>query len=354
MAMPAAADLEPMLAVPSALPAQPDRFAFEPKWDGMRALAQVRRGRLVIVSRNGIEQQARFPELAGIAKALRGHDAILDGEIVAFDAKGRPDFGRLQGRFGLQDAGDVRRQAAANPAHFLAFDLLWLDGKDLTRMPFSERRRALEALRFAGDSWATTPSHVGAGAEMLRMSRETGMEGVIAKRLDSPYVPGERSPAWLKVRNRARQEFVVGGWTEGEGARRGHFGSLLVGFHDAAAPSRRSGKRPRRGHAFRFAGKVGSGYRTDDLELLQRALDRLATARNPFAALPPDIGPVHFAQPRLVVEVEFNGVSRHGLLRQPSFKGLRTDKDPAQVVWEQAEVTPWHARSGVEPSVSAS
>lgn len=351
MAMPAVATLEPMLAVASALPAQLDRFAFEPKWDGMRALAGVRRGRLLLVSRNGIEQQGRFPELAGIAGALRGHEAILDGEIVAFDAKGRPDFGRLQTRFGLQDAGEARRQAAANPAHFLAFDLLWLDGKDLTRLPFSKRRRALEELHFAGDSWATTPSLVGAGAEMLRMSRETGMEGVMAKRLDSPYVPGERSPAWLKVRNRARQEFVVGGWTEGEGARRGHFGSLLVGFHDA--PRRRGKSAPARA-ALRFVGKVGSGYRTDDLERLQRTLDRLAMARNPFAGLPPDIGPVHFVQPRLVVEVEFNGVSRHGLLRQPSFKGLRTDKDPAQVVWEQAEVTPWHARSGVEPSVSAS
>jgi bifunctional non-homologous end joining protein LigD len=349
MAMPGLADLEPMLAVPSALPAEPGRFAFEPKWDGMRALVRVQRGRMAIVSRNGIEQQERFPELAGIAAALRGREAILDGEVVAFDAKGRPDFGRLQGRFGLLDAGEIRRQAAAHPAHFLAFDLLWLDGKDLTSLPYRDRRRALEALRLAGDSWGTTPSVAGAGAEMLRMSRETGMEGVMAKRLDSPYRPGERSPAWLKVRNRGRQEFVVGGWTEGEGTRRGHFGSLLVGFHGKGGKPARA--RPGRLH---FAGKVGSGYRTDDLESLQRALDRLATTRNPFAATPPDIGPVHFAQPRLVVEVEFNGVSRHGLLRQPSFKGLRTDKDPAQVVWEQAEVTPWHERSGAEPSVLAS
>jgi len=356
---PSPSHLAPMLAVPGGLPADPQAFAFEYKWDGMRALVEVRAGRLRIWSRNGLEQQLRFPELAGLAGALKGHDVLLDGEIVAFDAKGRPDFGRLQNRFGLKDPRDIATQAKAHPTHFLAFDVLRLDGRDLTRLPYQERRRVLESLRLEGDSWGTTPSHVGAGQAMLQLSRDMGLEGVMAKRLDSPYLSGDRSPAWLKVRNRNRQEFVVGGWSEGAGTREGTFGALLVGVHEG--PRRSKGKpqgAKARAASLRYMGRVGSGYRADDLARLQQGLDSLAAAKSPFAALPPEevaAAGVHFVKPRLVVEVEFNGLSRHGALRQASFKGLRTDKDAGGVVWEQAEVNgTWQERSGADPSVLAS
>lgn len=335
--------LEPMTAMAGPLP--PDgRYAFEPKWDGMRAIVVVGAGRMSIRSRNQLEQAHRFPELQGIAHALAGHDVVLDGEIVAFDGKGRPDFGRLQGRFGLVGPHDIERQARLNPAHFIAFDLLRLDGLDLTGLSYVERRNRLESLGFEGPSWATTPMSPH-GKALLALSRRTGMEGVMAKRLDSAYLPGQRSPAWLKVRNRGRQEFVVGGWSEGEGSRRGSFGSLLVGYH--GRPSRRaltgsasrSGGtegRPPRPRSLVYAGRVGSGYRDDDLARLQRLLEGLASKRNPFRVLPQEKD-VHFVQPTLVVEVEFNGLSRHGLLRQPSFKGIRADKPAGLVVWEQEE-----------------
>jgi len=316
-----------MLAVPSPLPRDGQGFAFEYKWDGMRAIVAIRKGVLLVWSRNGLEQSARFPELAAMARQTGGHDVVLDGEIVAFDAKGRPDFGRLQNRFGLKDSADIRRQAQAHPVHFLAFDLLELDGRDVLRRPYRERRRLLEGMHFQGPNWATTPSHVGEGEAMLEASRDLGLEGVMAKRLDSPYVPGNRSASWLKVRNRNRQEFVVGGWSRGEGSRRMAFGALLVGCHRVGG---KAGK-------LRYLGRVGSGYRDEDLVRLLARLKALASTKSPFQSEVDREDDVRFVQPRLVVEVEFNGLTRNGLLRQPAFKGLRTDKDPKDVVWEQVE-----------------
>ncbi|HEX2065953.1 MAG TPA: non-homologous end-joining DNA ligase [Candidatus Thermoplasmatota archaeon] len=314
-----------MLALPAAaLPEPREAYAFEFKWDGMRALVELRGGRVRIVSRNDLDQTERFPELAGMAAAV-GRNATLDGEIVVFD-KGRPDFGRLQNRFGLVDRDAIAKQALAHPADFLAFDLLRLDGRDLRRLPYRERRRELEALALRGPSWATTPSVAGDGNGVLQESRKLGLEGVMAKRLDAPYVEG-RSEAWLKVRNRSRQEFVVGGWSTGEGMR-ASLGSLYVGFY------------PERGGGdgwLRFAGSVGSGLRDRDIERLRKELARLASPASPFLEIPPDYRKdIRFVKPSLVAEVEFNGLARSGVLRQASFKGLRTDKDPKDVVWEQA------------------
>jgi len=339
-----------MLATPAAtLPTAHD-YAYEFKWDGMRALAHINDppGALRLLSRNGNDVTAWFPELAPMAAALK-RPVVLDGEIVCMGAGGRPDFGRLQSRLGLLDAGQARRQAKAHPAHFVAFDVLYLGGRSLLDKPYAVRRHQLEALGLDGPSWGTSPSRVNAGAQMLDASRHLGMEGIMAKRLTSRYTAGRRSDAWLKIRNRLRQEFVVGGWSDGDGSRRGSFGSLLVGHYPAAPAT--GHRRPR----LHYVGRVGSGFRGTELARLRPQLKALARLDCPFqAGSEEEAGDVHWVEPRLVAEVEFAGLTQNGMLRQATFKGLRTDKPARQVVWEQAEVTPWHAQSGVDPSVSVS
>lgn len=314
-----------MLAMAGKLPGRQEEYAFEFKWDGMRVLAGCKSGRVRLASRTGNDVTAWFPELAGLGKAL-GRNATLDGEVVALDANGLPDFGLLQGRFGLNRPADIARQAAARPVHYMVFDILDLDGRDLTGLPYAERRGVLEGLSLSGPAWGTSPSHPGVGDVMLDMSRRMGLEGIVAKRLDAPYLPGRRTPAWLKIRNRMRQEFVVGGWKEGEGSRGGSVGSLLVGYYQHGS--------------LRYAGKVGSGLGGPSLPALEGDLARLAQDESPFEAGATVPRGVHFVRPDLVAEVEFSEMTRHGNLRQPSFKGLRVDKDPRDVVWEQADPLP--------------
>lgn len=315
-----------MLATAGDLPTGPG-FAFEFKWDGMRVLAHLDgAGGVRLVSRNGNDVTHRFPELAGLGKAVAGK-AILDGEVVCLDARGHPDFGVLQKRFLLEDAAAIRAARAATPVDFLAFDLLHLGDRDLTGLSYSARRAALSGLALQGDHWSVPPSGDDADT-MLEASQSLGLEGLVAKRLDSKYRPGERSPAWVKVRNRHRQEFVVGGWSEGEGSRRGTFGALLLGVYRPGA------KR------LTFVGRVGTGFDDDDLRALRAALDRRPTKECPFddSVLGDEGGGVvHWVQPELVGEAEFSGLTPKGHLRQASFKGVRTDKPAREVVWEQPD-----------------
>jgi bifunctional non-homologous end joining protein LigD len=342
----------PMLATAGLLPPDPDRYAFEYKWDGMRAVASCSGGRVRLVSRNGNDVTARFPELRGLASALGGRDAVLDGEIVALDGRGRPDFGLMQLRMGLLDQAEAERRAQAGPVRYFVFDVLELDGRSLARRPFRERRAVLESLGISGPNWTVPPSHVGEGAAMLEVSRAMGLEGIVAKRLDSPYRPGERSPEWVKVRNRMRQEFVVCGWSEGQGSRSGMFRALLLGV------------RLKPGGPLAYVGRVGSGFKGAEVERLTRRLKAIPRFDPPLASTAGiDLATVHWVEPVLVAEVEFSGLARGGVLRQASFKGLRSDKRPEEVVWEQAEppqaaagkeVTPWQGLSGADPSVLAS
>jgi bifunctional non-homologous end joining protein LigD len=313
-----------MLASPGALPGG-HAHGFEFKWDGIRALLHWDGRTLRLFSRNAKDLTAAFPELHALADQLGPRSAVLDGEVVALDGEGRPDFGLLQQRLGRVGEANVRGAARVVPASYLLFDLLHLDGQDIMGQSYRERQRLLRGLKLEGPAWSTT-RHDTDGAAMLRTSQAMGLEGVVAKRLDSPYLPGQRTDLWVKVRNRMRQEFVVGGWSEGQGSRAGTVGSLLLGHYG----SREEGR-------LVYVGRCGSGLGGAALAQVEASLRSLA-GPSPFDASADGEEPdVHYVKPRLVVEVEFSGLTREGRVRQAAFKGLRTDKAPREVVWEQAE-----------------
>jgi bifunctional non-homologous end joining protein LigD len=322
--------LRPMLATAGQLPPDGSGFAYEFKWDGMRVLVRVDGGKVQAVSRNGNDAAARFPELLGLPKALGRTGAILDGELVVLDAKGRPDFGLMQTRMAQSDVREIRASMATHPVQFLAFDLLAHGRRDLLRKPYAARREDLEGLGLASSQWIVPPFQQD-GAVVLEASQAMGLEGVVAKRLESPYLPGVRSDHWVKVRNRNRQEFVVGGWTKGEGGRGGTVGSLLLGVYGSPLGK---GK-------LHYVGRVGSGFRDSDLKFLDLQVKALATATDPFHPFDPEGAKPQFLKPKLVLEAEFSGLARNRVLRQAAFKGFRTDKPAKGVVWEQADVVPW-------------
>jgi bifunctional non-homologous end joining protein LigD len=206
----------PMLAQLGDLPPDPERYGFEVKWDGIRALAYWRPGRLHLETRNLADVTGRWPELRDLGRQLGARRAVLDGEIVTFDDDGRPSFERLQSRMHLTGEAAIRRRAQEIPAVYVVFDLLWLDDASLMDRPYHERRAALEQLDLRGPAWQTPAYHRGDGAALLTATREQGLEGIVAKRLDSHYEPGRRGGAWIKVEHTRRRELVIGGWLRGE------------------------------------------------------------------------------------------------------------------------------------------
>ena len=312
--------VEPMLAkLGKRVPVPDAQWGFEFKWDGIRALAYVEGGRVRLVSRKGEEITPRYPEVHAMGRALGSREVILDGEVVALDENGRPSFEQIQQRMGLTSESEVRRRMKDVPVTYMAFDLVWQDGHSLLTTPYVERRRLLDGLKLAGASWQTPPYEKGGGAAMLEASLRAGLEGVMAKKLDSHYEPGRRTGAWVKVKNRNRQELVIGGWLDGEGKRRGHPGALLVGYYD--------------GDDFTYAGKVGTGFTDATLDRLNSLLKPLAVDRSPFDQGKPP-GKAHFVKPEIVADFEFVEWTRGGQLRAPAFKGFRDDKPPREVVRE--------------------
>jgi bifunctional non-homologous end joining protein LigD len=318
--------LVPMLATSGALPAPEDGWAFEIKWDGVRAIAYSSPGELRLESRNLNDITDRYPELSRIGRALSSHSAILDGEIVALDANGRPSFGTLQQRMQVSSRARARQLMKDTPVTYMIFDLLWLDGHSLMGLTYAERRELLAALELAGESWQTPEHTVGEGQALLHASAEHGLEGVLAKRLGSTYEPGLRSSSWLKIKSVRRQELVVGGWLPGNGKREQRIGALLVGVYE---PDGR----------LRYVGRVGSGFTENELDRLERLLGPLRRESSPFqsGASPPR--QALFSEPRLVAEVEFSEWTSRGSLRQPRYKGLRDDKDASDVVREEPPLT---------------
>jgi bifunctional non-homologous end joining protein LigD len=314
--------LAPMLARTGAVPAEDPGWAYEIKWDGVRAIAYSTPGELRLDSRNLKEITVQYPELARLNRALSSHSAILDGEIVALDRDGRPSFGALQHRMQVTSKAQAKRLAKSTPATYIIFDLLWLDGHSVMGLPYSERRELLSALELNGVSWKTPEHLTGSGSAVLAASAEQGLEGIVAKRLDSSYQPGGRPGTWVKIKNVHRQEFVVGGWLPGKGSRTAGVGALLVGVHDERG-------------LLRYAGRVGTGFTARELGRLAKLLGPLERPSSPFAPGQTQLprGAV-FCEPKLVAEVEFREWTAAGSLRHPSYKGLREDRAAEEVMRE--------------------
>ena len=309
-----------MLATAGPLPADDEAWAYEVKWDGVRALVAVDGGRLTVTSRNGNDVTSSYPELAALAAQLSTRSVLLDGEVVAFDAQGRTDFGRLQARMHVGAPSAALRRDT--PVQLLLFDVLHLDGASLLDRSYDERRAALEALGLLGDHWSVPAAFLGGGAAVLEATRVQGLEGVVAKRRSAPYLPGRRSDDWRKLKHVRRTSAVVAGWKPGEGGRAGRIGSLLLGQHGP--------------EGLEFAGHVGTGFSAATLAVLGQRLEPLRRSSPPFGTPVPreHARAAVWVEPQVVVEVEYTEWTRDGRLRHPSYKGLRDDVPAEEVVRE--------------------
>ncbi|WP_394768109.1 ATP-dependent DNA ligase [Lacisediminihabitans sp.] len=297
-----------------------DDWVFEMKWDGIRAIATVENGTVRLTSRNGKDLTATYPELGELGSVLSAGTATIDGEIVALDSRGRPDFGLLQTRMNLTKASDVERSARSAPVHYMAFDLLAVDGGSLLATPYDERRARLEAvLAPEPSSSIQVPPSLGASVDSaVAVSRELALEGVVAKRRTAPHQPGARSRSWIKIKHHKTQQVVIGGWRPGNGRRASSIGSLLVGVPE--------------GDALRYVGRVGTGFTDRQLDDIARTLRPLARDAPSLDDVPTaDGSDAHWVSPTLVGEVEFAEWTSIGRLRQPSWRGWRPDKSPAEV-----------------------
>jgi bifunctional non-homologous end joining protein LigD len=313
----------PMLAVAGDLPPDDGGWAYEVKWDGIRAVVYSEGGRVRALGRSSKDITATYPELREAGERLGARPAVLDGEVVALGPDGRPNFGQLQQRMHLSGSAEIARKARQVPVSYVVFDVLHLDGQSLLDLPYDERRRRLESLGLSGASLATGDSFRDVpGSDVLAAARQRGLEGIVAKRRDSPYRPGRRSGEWVKVKIFATQEVVIGGWTDGSGQRSGELGALLLGIPE--------------GDGLRYVGKVGTGFGERERRELLRSLRPLARKTSPFGArLPPAVAALaHFARPVIVGEVRYGDRTADGHLRHPSWRGLRPDKNPGEITDE--------------------
>ena len=308
----AQAPLSPMLATAGTLPLGP-LWSYEFKWDGVRVLSSFEGGPPRLFARSGALVTAAYPEISALSLPA---GSLLDGEMVVLDAAGRPSFTALAERMHVRDPGRASRLAASLPVTYMIFDVLRLAGEDLMSLPYAERRKRLESLGLAGAHWMVPPSFTD-GPATAAAARENHLEGVVAKRLDMPYLPGTRSSDWIKVKFDRTGDYVIGGWRSG--VRR--LGGLLVGV---PGPD-----------GLRFRGRVGGGIGAAAEKELLAALAPLASHDSPFAAgaVPrEDARGAHWVSPDLVVEVRYGNRTPDGRLRFPRFVRLRPDKTPAECV----------------------
>ena len=312
--------IKPMVAVQGALPRDDASWAYEVKWDGARAIVYSEGGRVTVHSRNDRDVTATFPELAALGEFLGMSPIVLDGEIVSLGEDGRPSFARLQNRLHISDPREARRRANVDPITFVAFDLLYADGRSLLDASYDERRAQLESLHLSGNHFTTAESFRDtSGRDVLQATMANGLEGVVAKRRDSIYRPGRRVAEWVKVKTLQTQDVVIGGWTEGKGERAKSLGALLMGI---PGPD-----------GLGFAGKVGTGFSDRDRRDLLDALGPLATRSSPFVDTIPatDAKVAHYVRPQLVGEVAYGEWTPAGRLRHPRWIRMRTDKSVTEV-----------------------
>ena len=307
--------IKPMLAsLRHEFPADEEDYGWELKWDGLRAVAYVSGSAVRLVSRNEKEMAGSYPELAVLAGRV-GAPVILDGEIVALHDE-RPDFGLLQSRMHVLRPDDTL--VADVPVHYNVFDVLYQGQDVLTGRPYTERRARLEDLGLDSGPFRTPPWHRGGGDKVLAESITKGLEGVVGKPLSSAYHPGQRRD-WIKIKNVKQQEVIICGWAPGEGRRADLIGSLLLGVYD--------------GDRLRYVGHVGTGFTDAMLADLAGQLRPLGRETSPFGTKIPSQAArdAHWTEPSLVGEVSFAEWTSDGILRQPSWRGLRIDKEPAEV-----------------------
>ncbi|MCT6780439.1 ATP-dependent DNA ligase [Streptomyces sp. CS7] len=306
-----------MLATPGSLPSASldAAYAYEVKQDGQRCIAYAPGdGSLLLRSRSGADITAAYPDLSGLGVALGSRPAVLDGEIIAPDSKGRADFQRLQSRMGLANSPTrATRVASQLPVHLMLFDVLFLNSEILTRTVYSERRAILQDLNLTGPNWSTPAAIVGHGQQALEMTRAAGLEGLVAKRLTSLYQPGVRSRSWIKIRNVKTADIIVGGWLPGRGGLSSLPGALLMG---QPGPE-----------GLQFVGRVGTGWSDAERIRLASVLAELATGTCPFAQRPAVPG-ARWVTPRLVAEVRYTTRTQAERLRHPSWHRIRPDLTP--------------------------
>ncbi len=310
--------VEPMLGVSGPLPRSPEGWAFEFKWDGVRAIAYWDGKQTRLESRTLADITFRYPELHNLGEHLRAN-AVLDGEIVALDEQGRPSFSILQQRMHVEKPASLRARSSIRISYYI-FDLLYFDGATLMNQTYDLRREILQDQEIVHPFCRVPPSYRGEGEDILGVARAHGLEGIMCKRLDSLYWPGRRTGDWRKVKIVNSREFVIGGfkYVKGDAHR---IGSLQLGAYDADM-------------RLRFVGSTGTGFSAEDHEILLRRLEPIRQEQNVFAE---DIGrrDVVFVAPQYVAEVEYRRWPGGGQIHQAAYKGLRTDKPAADVTMEE-------------------
>lgn len=330
--------MDPMLATLAPGPFDDEEWVFEPKWDGIRSIAECS-STTRLVSRNMKDVTVAYPELHDLHTRLVATDALVDGEIVAMkDAA--PSFEMLQNRMHVRNPHDIERLRKLIPVTFIAFDLLYIDGKDITRRPFSERRRMLEKAVVPNQSVQVSTIVPGDGIALYEAAKKQNLEGIVAKKAASVYEVGRRSRNWLKIKTVIDADLVVGGWSGGKGNRSGHLGSLLLGAYEEGV--------------LRYVGSVGTGFNAKTLKEMQERLARLSVSECPFASESlrdsrRDVRQASWVDPALVVTVEFRQLTGSGKLRAPSYKGIREDRKPSECTFEELRLA---ARVGAASDAS--
>jgi bifunctional non-homologous end joining protein LigD len=313
--------IRPMLAKTGRLPTDWENWAFEFKWDGVRALLYWDLHKLRIESRNLIDVTDRYPEFADLGGQFDA-PVILDGEIVALDEQAHPSFQLLQQRMHAP-LHEVQRRMQLVKAWYFVFDILYWNGRDLMSRPFYQRRSILEDRRINHPFCRTAPLHIGKGRVIFNVAKQHGLEGIVCKKQDSVYRPGARSSDWIKIKFVRTRDLIIGGFRFEKGGPTNHIGSLQMGAYD-------------RNLHLRYVGSVGTGFAQVDHRLLLEKLLPLQRPESPFYDGPADI---NFVEPALVAEIEYRRWPENGMIQQASYKGLRIDKSPSEILLEDKDGT---------------